>query len=46
MGIFDRKRPLKLDHLLNGKIDLERKGSLGERMEFAWGAYVGNNAEI
>lgn len=39
------QRPLKLDHLLNGKIDLERKGSLGVRIDFAWSAYTGNNAE-
>lgn len=36
-------RPLKLDHLLNGKINLARKGSLSTRVNFAWEAYTGKN---
>lgn len=46
MGLLSRvfgPRPLKLDHLLNGKIDLARKGTLSERINFAWTAYTGNH---
>lgn len=41
---FFGRKPLKLNHLLNGKIDLDRKGTLSERVDFAWTAYTGNNA--